>query len=394
MSALGEGCSRESFGEGTHISVVQISPRLTPLLASDAARIAIPRFDSLFFTTYPKVTNPPDCALCRIDVGHPVSQPELHTPREVLVYSIVMLAAMSAAPETPDFCCLLKKNKQQDNGCVGYGYQQQYGYSQPNYGGGKGSFMGCNLLCCNKGQGGYGHGQGGGCNFLGCGLFGKFCGGGRGNGGGCNFLGCGLFGKFCGGGRGQGGYGDGYGGGYYGQYGQAPVILGYNDAPQGGEAEVVVNMPANAKLIANGQATEGNGSTRSFQTPTLAAGQDFRYEMKVEIEENGQTKTVTKQVTVRAGHRTTVDFSEQVNTEVTVTLPAKAKLLVDGTDTLMTGGTHTFKTPALAKGQAFSYKFRAEIEHDGKMEIVTQDVSFKAGEPVHVDFTKTTTVAK
>ena len=295
---------------------------------------------------------------------------------------------MSAAPETPDFCGLLKKNKQQDYGCVGYGYQQQYcnpNYSQPKYGGGKGTFMGCNLFRCNQGGGSYG--QGHGCNFLGCGLFSKFCGGG--GRGGCNFLGCGLFSKFFGGG-GQ----INWVGGYPGAYGQGRVILGYGNAPQGAEAEVVVYMPANAKLIANGQATEGNGPSRVFQTPALAAGQDYRYEMKVEIEEDGQTKTVTKQVTVRAGHRTTVDFSEQVNTEVTVTLPAKAKLLVDGTDTLMTGGTHTFTTPALAKGQPFSYKFRAEIERDGKMEVVTQDVSFKAGEAVTVDFTKTATVSK
>jgi len=293
---------------------------------------------------------------------------------------------MSAAPETPDFCCLLKKKQQPAYGCAGYyGYPQVpvnpyyagYPYQGPsNYGGGKG-----------------------GCNFLGCGLLSKFCGGrnqgydpgyGQG-GGGCNFLGCGLFSKFCGG-RGQGQAG--YGAGAYGPYGPAPVIVGYNNAPQGAEAEVVVLMPATGKLIANGQATQGNGASRSFQTPALAAGQDFRYEMKVEIEEDGQTKTVTKQVTVRAGHRTTVDFSERVNTAVTVNLPAKSKLLVDGTDTLMTGGTHTFNTPALSKGQSFSYKFQAEIEKDGKMEVVTQDVSFKAGEAITVDFTKTTTVAK
>lgn len=299
------------------------------------------------------------------------------------MYSIVMLAAMSATPETQDFCCK-GKGYQQDYGCVGY--QQQNCnpcYSQQNYGCCKGSFKGCNAFCCNKGgSNGCGYGQGNCCNFLGCGL----CCGKGGYGGGCNFLGCGLLSKCCG--------QINWVNGYPGAYGQGQVILGYNNAPQGAEAVVVVLVPATAKLIANGQPTEGKGTTRSFQTPILTPGQDFRYEMKVEIEEDGQTKTLTQQVMVRAGHRTTVDFTEKVNTAVTVTLPAKAKLLVDGTDTLMTGGTHTFNTPALAKGQPFSYKFQAEIEKDGKMEVVTQDVSFKAGEAVTVDFTKTATVAK
>ncbi|MSR54023.1 MAG: TIGR03000 domain-containing protein [Gemmataceae bacterium] len=296
------------------------------------------------------------------------------------MYSIVILAAMSATPETQDFC-LKNKGKQQNVGSVAP-KQKQIGhpkFSQPNHGGAKG-FMGSNLFCSNTGGGN-------GCNFLGSDLF--RCGHG-GFGGGCNILDSGLFAKF---------FRHGERINFIpaqnsGPTGRGVVILGYNNAPQADGAVVVVLMPATGKLIANGQPTEGKGTTRSFQTPVLAVGQEFRYEMQVEIEEDGNTRTLTKQVMVRAGHSTTVDFTEKVNTAVTVTLPAKAKLLVDGTDTLMTGGTHTFNTPVLAKGQAFSYKFRAEIEKDGKMEVVTQDVSFKAGEAVTVDFTTTATVSK
>jgi uncharacterized protein (TIGR03000 family) len=149
--------------------------------------------------------------------------------------------------------------------------------------------------------------------------------------------------------------------------------------------QVVVLAPAGAKLYADGEATSLTGPERVFLTPELASGRDFQYTLKIE---NG-TESTTKQVVVRAGHRTVVDFTagaEQVTTPVTVNLPAKAKLFVDGIPAAVTGGTHTFRTPELAKGKAFTYDLRAEVDKDGTTEVVSRKVTFKAGEPVTVDF--------
>jgi uncharacterized protein (TIGR03000 family) len=220
------------------------------------------------------------------------------------------------------------------------------------------------LFCCNRGGDyGGGYGQGGGC----C-LSRLFC---------CN----------------RGGNGAGYGAYGYG-YGNPYVIVAQNDSEASTQAEVVVRVPSNAKLLANGQETDLTGEQRVFRTPTLTPGQDFKYNMAIEVNVDGETKTITKQITVRAGHRTNVDFTERAASEVTVTLPAKARLTVDGVDTRMTGGKHTFKTPELAKGQPFSYIFRAEIDRNGTMEVVSQEVKFKAGESVNVDFVNTTASAK
>jgi uncharacterized protein (TIGR03000 family) len=270
-----------------------------------------------------------------------------------------MLAAMSAAPEAPDFCC--KKGYSDcgsyaGSGCcfsccsTGCGYGHGCGFC------GKG-FLGCGLLCCGKG----------GCGFCGSG-----------------FLGCGLL---CCGKGGYGGCGYGYGGGY-GGYGAPVIAAGISDAHT--RAEVIVRVPANARLFANGQPTDGTGVERIFATPSLTPSQNFKYVMQVEYTIDGQTRKESKEVTVRAGHRTLVDFTERAKIAITVSLPANSKLTVDGIDTRMTGGKHTFHTPELTRGQPFSYQFRAEIERDGQIEVVTQKVSFKAGEPVNVDFTEAT----
>lgn len=290
------------------------------------------------------------------------------------MYSIVLLAAMSASPETPDFCC--KK---------GGGYSQAYAGCYGGWGGQGWGYGGGGCCFCGKGGyggGGYGYGGGGGgcclCNILSC-----FCccgkggyGGGYG-GGGCCILSC----LHCG----KAGYGYGGGQGGWG-YGAPDGTFYALNAPQTSEAVVIVHIPADAKLFANGQETDLTGTERIFHTPALTPGQDYNYVMTIEHKSNGETKTAKKQITVRAGHRTTVDFTERAKSAVTVSLPANSKLTVDGIDTRMTGGKHTFMTPELSKGQPVSYEFRAEFEREGKMQVLTQKVSFKAGEPVELNF--------
>lgn len=329
------------------------------------------------------------------------------------MYSIVMMAAMTATPESPDF---FKKN--QGYGCYGGCYGDPYagGYGCGGYGNKCCGFLG---LC--KGQGyGYGDpyggcgGYGGGnkcclCNFLGfckghgngcygdgygCAGYGDPYGGGYGGGHKCCLFG--WLGKFK---KGGGCYGDPYAGGMgYGPpagpegfaYG-APMGYGnaYAAAPQAAPAQVVVNVPTDAKVYANGQLTDLAGAQRVFATPAITAGQDFRY--VIQVEQDG--KTSSKEIVVRAGHQTVVDFNERAASNVTVALPEKAKLTVDGVATPVNGGKASFVTPELTKGEKYTYQFEVEVEKDGKVEVVTQKVRFKAGEAVTVDFTETATVS-
>jgi uncharacterized protein (TIGR03000 family) len=349
------------------------------------------------------------------------------------MYSIVMMAAMTTAPETPEF---FFKNK--GGGCNGC------------YGGG------CYGSC--YGSGCYGAGWGyGGC-YGGGGCFGARAYGGH------AFVGSGCHGAYAGGCGGCGGYAAGYyapggpavtgygGGGYY--YGPGGpgvgVGVGVNGAgatgtgtdrgpgtgtgtgtgtdsgtggskggaggtgggkggatnPGGGpgaalgvpesapylpagRAQVIVRVPADAKLFADGQATIQGGAERVFLTPELSGIRDYQYTLTVEHPAGGDAQT--KHVVVRAGHRTVVEFgtvvaAEKVTSPVTVALPEKAKLYVDGVATAAAGGTTTFRTPELTKGKAYVYEFRAEVDKDGKTEVLNRQVTFKGGEPVTVNF--------
>lgn len=339
------------------------------------------------------------------------------------MYSIVMLAAMTAAPETPEFGGLFGHGHKQSyscNGCTGYApsYGCCGGYAHTTYTSGGG--------CCGGGHGHgflglrtlfHGHKTGYGCCggvYTGC------CGGGYAahsiptyyyQGGGCT--GCTGYVPYA------SGFGDPYGvGGVAVPAGHehfpavpatavpltpavpvVPVVPAKPTAAEAPEAvgsvpatraQVLVTVPANAKLYADGRPTALTGASRNFLTPELTAGRDFQYTLQIEYTVDGQTQSAAKQIVVRAGHRTTVDLTEAevatTTSPVTATLPENAKLFVDEKAVANVGGRMTFRTPELAKGHTYAYLFRAEVVRDGKTDVQTQRVVFTAGEPISIDF--------
>jgi uncharacterized protein (TIGR03000 family) len=69
---------------------------------------------------------------------------------------------------------------------------------------------------------------------------------------------------------------------------------------------------------------------------------------------------------------------------VVVSLPAEAKLTVDGTPTVSTSALRRFVSPALEQGQEYYYEFKAEIVRDGKAVTVSRKVAVRAGEETQV----------
>ena len=328
------------------------------------------------------------------------------------MYSIVLMAAMTTAPATPDFF--------KHGGCYGcsggcQGYSAGYGgcCGGSGYGGGCGGGWGCHgsvtVYSCSGCCGGWGRypvGPYGGQAYSGC------CGGHQ-----PYYSGCSGYGNYyapvnpvgyapeyysgtvvvpaAGYGHGPampagvGAPGKGTGAPAGGPGGISapgvPEAVGYLPANRG---QVVVLVAADAKLFADDQATTLTGTQRVFLTPELSGGRDFQYSLKVET----GAESATKSVVVRAGHRTVVDFTtpatNKASSPVTVNLPARAKLFVDGVAATASGGTHTFRTPELAKGKPFVYDFRAEVDQaDGKTDVIGKKVTFIAGDPVVVDFT-------
>lgn len=317
------------------------------------------------------------------------------------MYSVVMLAAMTAAPETPDF---FFKNKFRSQGCHGYSCGGCYGGCTgcTGYSCG-GCFGGCGG-CWSSGHSCHGYASA----YSSCSGYGTVsCYGGY------AFSGCtgctGCVGSTC-----CGGFA-GYYSPYMGSSNPAPMHFGnvntyyapINPAEATGvpeavgamptdKAQLVVRVPADSKLYADGHATSLAGVERSFYTPEITPGKDYKYTLKVEFNDNGEVRSETKQVTVRAGHRTVVALGETVDVSkttspVTVNLPSNSKLYVDGVATATTAGTQTFRTPELPKGKLFTYQFQAEVVVDGKVDVRNRSVTFRAGEAINIDFSEKST---
>lgn len=229
----------------------------------------------------------------------------------------------------------------------------------------------------------------------------------------------------------------------------APGMLGLRPAQatitaasgQTGRATVVVKLPADAKLFADGRALNLTGAERKFVSPELPLGQEFSYRFKAEYERDGETVSVTKKVAVQAGATAAVEFAdlsaarttaptagkttaavpapasvvpsvvpaknepaktEPAKTEplknepptapadratITVKLPPGATLYVDDRKSPSKDAVRQFSTPPLPANREFAYQIKAEVMRDGQPETLTQKVPFKAGERIVVDFT-------
>jgi uncharacterized protein (TIGR03000 family) len=68
-----------------------------------------------------------------------------------------------------------------------------------------------------------------------------------------------------------------------------------------------------------------------------------------------------------------------------VTLPADAKLTIDGVPTVSTSQSRVFVSPGLTPGKTFHYELKATVVRGGKTETVTKTVAVRAGEDTRVE---------
>ena len=205
-------------------------------------------------------------------------------------------------------------------------------------------------------------------------------------------------------------------------------------------AAVVVRLPADATLYAEGRRLNLTSDTRRFVSPPLPSNGDFTYNFRVEYARNGETISRTKSVSVRAGGQFSVDFDEALTgrpaplapqpmpsalpatvtttatpaptvpapaatpvsvpnpvpgkssaperAKITVRLSRGATLYVDGRKNDRTEFVREFTTPPLVQGAEYAYLMKAEISRNGQPESQTVKVTFRAGEIQTVDLTQ------
>ena len=67
-----------------------------------------------------------------------------------------------------------------------------------------------------------------------------------------------------------------------------------------------------------------------------------------------------------------------------MSLPADAKLTIDGRPTVSTSESRVFETPSLTPGKTFYYVLKATVVRDGQTETVTKEVAVCANEDTRV----------
>jgi uncharacterized protein (TIGR03000 family) len=70
--------------------------------------------------------------------------------------------------------------------------------------------------------------------------------------------------------------------------------------------------------------------------------------------------------------------------KIYVTLPADAKLTIDGMPTVSTSTSRVFVSPRLTRGKTFYYVLKATVVRGGKTETVAKKVTVRAGEDTRV----------
>ena len=158
------------------------------------------------------------------------------------------------------------------------------------------------------------------------------------------------------------------------------------------QAQFVVRLPADARLVVEDREIPGTGPVRVFVTPPLEPGKDYVYDLAIELNRNG--KVVRDQQTIRfqAGKTANVTFPEPrpdsaapplaPTTRIRVRMPAGATLYVEGQP--WTGSV--VQTPPLDPTRTHYYQFRVELYRDGRRTVATREVAFRAGQDLTVDF--------
>jgi uncharacterized protein (TIGR03000 family) len=173
--------------------------------------------------------------------------------------------------------------------------------------------------------------------------------------------------------------------------GPAGTNTGTDAAPGDDSAILRLRLPADAVVYVNGKKTRTPGELRSYVSRNLEAGKRYSYEVRAEIERNGQTLARTKVVQLTAGNSRTLEFGfspdEQLLTSLTLLVPPDAKVALGGVETRATGPLRYFSTDTLKDGEKWeNYTVSVTVNRNGKDITQEKTVSLDAGSSVRLNF--------
>jgi uncharacterized protein (TIGR03000 family) len=159
-------------------------------------------------------------------------------------------------------------------------------------------------------------------------------------------------------------------------------------------AAIRVTLPTDAVVFVNDRPTTSTGGERSYVSRGLVGGRTYAYALRVEFNRDGEKVVENKTVRLKAGESIDLSFGdgEQIaanaeSTDLTLHVPAGAKVTLAGAITKQTGETRTYSTTTLAPGQEWDgYVVRVELEQDGKTLVEEKTLSIVGGESYEFSF--------
>ena len=151
-------------------------------------------------------------------------------------------------------------------------------------------------------------------------------------------------------------------------------------------------MPAESRVYVNNRLTKTTGGSRSYVSKNLKLGKSYTFNVQAVIERDGKEISLTKEVVLRAGITSNVnfDFDQPVLTQLTIKVPENASIELCGNKTSAIGKVRNFKTRLMPGKTWKDYKVAVKIKEDGKLVEKTKSLSISAGGQYVVDFSDTT----
>ena len=162
-------------------------------------------------------------------------------------------------------------------------------------------------------------------------------------------------------------------------------------APADG-ALLVVEVPEQATVFINGKETTTTGTVRNFISRGLTTDKKHTYVVRMVVEKEGKPTEKTKTVALAVGQRETVSFTAEAKppleeikpaatpTNLTLRVPANAKVWLQGRLTTTAGTVREFETESLRDGESWDdYDITVVSEIHGRPWTITRRVTLTAG---------------
>ncbi|MBU6172400.1 MAG: TIGR03000 domain-containing protein [Planctomycetes bacterium] len=145
-------------------------------------------------------------------------------------------------------------------------------------------------------------------------------------------------------------------------------VVSHGSAPD--EIHLVVNLPGEAKMFVNGNATTSTGSSRHFVSKNLVEGDNYRFELRAVITDaKGQSLEKTKTLVLKTGQGGEVTFDmstldEPAETVLTLNVPEDAQVVLADNPTKSVGSSRVYRTRQLRDGESWD-DYRVVVTHEG-----------------------------